>query len=207
MNGTWGYIVGAAVTGGFLLAAQIISANSTRALENRKALRESKAREEEARILALERVRAFEHETVADLQTALFEHIRAVQHVIDFDCKQLVQGGLTQMSEDLSNVENESRLRCFFLTHRILNDDLRTSLENFLSSTAQVFSDALSVKIDTIDDATRLRSSLLKSSLALGENYATLQHRLGEEVRAQLVGEFGQVGVIEWRNAQENAIK
>ena len=111
------------------------------------------------------------------------------------------------MSEDLSNVENESRLRCFFLTHRILNDDLRTSLENFLSSTAQVFSDALSVKIDTIDDATRLRSSLLKSSLALGENYATLQHRLGEEVRAQLVGEFGQVGVIEWRNAQENAIK
>lgn len=77
MKGTWGYIVGAAVTEGFLLAAQIISASSTRASENYKALRESKAREEEARILALERVRAFGHETVADLHTALFEHVRA----------------------------------------------------------------------------------------------------------------------------------
>ena len=196
MNGTWGYIVGAILTGAFLLAAQIISAFSMRASEKRQEKRDSKSREDESRILAMERVRAFEHNTVADLQTALFEHIRGVQHVVEFDRRQLVQGSLTQLPEELSRGENESRLRCFFLNHRILDDELRTSLEQFLAKTAGILGDATYSTIDNHDDATSLRSSLEESSVILGLEYSSLQHRLGEELRAQLVGEFGGT----WRN-------
>ena len=193
MNGAWGYIIGSVVTGAFLLASQLVSAHAIRKSERFQEQRESRAREEAARISGVERVRDFEHEVVAELQTALFEHIRAIQHVLDFDVKQLASGSLTMLPEGLSQSENETRLRCFFLSHRILDDNLRTSLGNFLSETAQVLSDALNAKIDTQERALALRSSLLQSSLTLGDEYASLQHQLGDELRKQLLGEYGQL--------------
>jgi hypothetical protein len=43
--------------------------------------------------------------------------------------------------------------------------------------------------------------------MTLRQDYAGLQHRLGEDVRAQLVDQFGQVGVIDWRNQVVNLKK
>jgi hypothetical protein len=130
--------VDAAVWGliGTLVGAAASIATSWLAVRSSAKLQQEKAREERT-----ERARAFQRETLLELQHAILDACRHVGSVHLEDMKAYAatkQWGNNMLADTLSEADLAARRRVLVLAERIVEDDLRTKVKSLMLTASNV---------------------------------------------------------------------
>ena len=166
---------------GYLLAGRNEAARDARA----------ETREEQARRAARverqeDRKHDFQRDLLLDLQDRILAMIRGTAKVVMFDLGTLKEHGqMTQLPEDMNAETYDAGVAFSRAVVRVLDDDLRTRLEDFHTQVSAV--ELLGIRLRNAPPD-RARTQLNTALNRLTESYTSVNERLGAALRAELGG-------------------
>ena len=180
----WLAVLGLLVPSGTGLAGYGLAGRNDRARDERTAKREADARRASVRERLEEEGHAFQRETLLELQNVMQRQVRSVAKVILHDRRTLKESGaLTQVGSELSDENYEIGVTMRRLQERVLDEQLRGSLEEFRRHVSEVEVAFITVAEMSPEDGI---SHLDRLQRDMVEHFLTISDQVGVALRAQM---------------------